>query len=79
MNTITITFISDYMLVNKWQNWGDIQYINDTGRLWPQIDCMIYFNVRSDDKSAVCNVADYDEACCAGKVQLTGWVNHLSY
>lgn len=48
-------------------------------RMWLQMKCVIYLNVASDDRSAVFNVADYDQARCGGTVQLTGLVNHLSY
>lgn len=46
--------------------------VNAMRRLWSQIKCVIYLNVESNDRSAVFNVADYDQACCGGKVQLTG-------
>lgn len=53
--------------------------MNEASRMWPQIEFVMYLNVGSDDRRAVFNVADYDQAHCGGKVQLTGWVNHLSY
>lgn len=53
--------------------------MNGSSRLWAQIECGICVSVARDDRSAVFNVTDYDQACYGGKVLLTGWVNHLSY